>query len=367
MQYRAMQAIEACRTERLGGHIERCDSCEQLRYHYHSCRNRHCPKCQTLAKERWLAVRRAELLPVPYFHLVFTLPHELNALAQGNTRVIYALLFEAVSATLIEFGANPRWLGGSIAATLVLHTWGQRLDQHLHLHGLVAGGALGAQDQWIRPRHGFLFPLTALSMVFRGKFLAGLARACERNAIRFGGSTAALAEPRERARFVAGLRSKPWVVYAKQPFAGPEQVLDYLGRYTHRVAIANNRLVSVTDTAVRFRYKDYARGNQRKVMTLDPQEFIRRFLLHVLPAGFMRIRHYGLLANRAKGVKLAAARAALDYQPPSAPATTESVEDFWLRVTALDIHQCPHCKTGRMRVVGPISLLQARAPPQRPP
>ena len=361
-----MAAIEACRTERLGGHIERCDTCERLRYHYHSCRNRHCPKCQTLAKERWLAARRAELLPVPYFHLVFTLPHELNALAQGNPRVIYALLFEAVSATLIEFGANPRWLGGRIAATLVLHTWGQALDQHLHLHGLVAGGALGAKGQWIHSRRGFLFPVEALSLVFRGKFLAGLARACDSNAMRFGGSTSALAEPRERARWVAGLRAKPWVVYAKRPFAGPEQVLDYLGRYTHRVAIANSRLVSVTDTEVRFRYKDYAHGNQRKVMTLEPQEFIRRFLLHVLPAGFMRIRHYGLLANRAKGEKLAAARIALDYPPPSAPAKAESVEAFWLRVAALDIHRCPHCKVGHMRVVGSISAPKARAPPQPP-
>ena len=362
-----MTAIEACRTERLGGHIERCDACERLRYHYHSCRNRHCPKCQTLAKERWLAARRAELLPVPYFHLVFTLPHELNALAQGNPRVIYALLFEAVSATLIEFGANPRWLGGAIAATLVLHTWSQTLGQHLHLHGLAAGGALGTHGQWLRPRRGFLFPVKALSQVFRGKFLAALARACDSDVIRCGGSTAALAERRERARFMDGLRSKPWVVYAKQPFAGPEQVLDYLGRYTHRVAIANNRLVSVTDTEVRFRYKDYAHGNQRKVMTLEPQEFIRRFLLHVLPSGFMRIRHYGLLANRAKGEKLAAARSALDYQPPaSAPAKPESVEAFWLRVAALDIHRCPHCKVGHMRVVGSISAPKARAPPTPP-
>jgi hypothetical protein len=366
VQQRALRAIQACRTEALGGHIERCDTCEQLRYHYHSCRNRNCPKCQTRAKERWLAARRAELLPVPYFHLVFTLPHELNALAQGNPRVIYTLLFEAVSATLIEFGQNPRWLGGDIAATLVLHTWGQTLSQHLHLHVLIAGGALGASGQWIRARRGFLFPVEALSPVFRGRFLAGLARAFERNAIRFAGSTAALAEPRERARFVKGLRAKPWVVYAKQSLAGLEQVLDYLGRYTHRVAISNNRLLSVSDTAVRFRYKDYAHGNRRKVMTLDPQEFIRRFLLHVLPSRFMRIRHYGLLAARAKGKKLAAARVALGQSPPATPAKAESVEEFWLRVAALDIHQCPYCKTGRMRVVGTINAAQARAPPKRP-
>lgn len=366
VQQRALRAIQACRTEALGGHIERCDTCEQPRYHYHSCRNRNCPKCQTRAKERWLAARRAELLPVPYFHLVFTLPHELNALAQGNPRVIYALLFEAVSATLIAFGQNPRWLGGNIAATLVLHTWGQTLSQHLHLHGLIPGGALGANGQWIRARRGFLFPVKALSPVFRGKFLAGLAQAFERKTMRFAGSTEALAEPREWASFVNGLRATPWVVYAKQPFAGPEQVLDYLGRYTHRVAIANNRLLSVTETAVCFRYKDYAHGNRRKVMALDPQEFIRRFLMHVLPSGFMRIRHYGLLANRAKGKKLAATRAALGQPPPAATTKTESVEEFWLRVAALDIHQCPYCKTGRMRVVSTISAPKARAPPKRP-
>ncbi len=302
---------------------------------------------------------------MPYFHLVFTLPHELNVLAQGNPRAIYNLLFEAVSATLIEFGQNPRWLGGDIAATLVLHTWGQTLSQHLHLHGLIAGGALGANGQWIRARRGFLFPVKALSPVFRGKFLAGLTRAFERNAIRFAGSTAALAEPRERARFVKQLRAKPWVVYAKQSFAGPEQVLDYLGRYTHRVALSNNRLLSVSDTAVRFRYKDYAHGNRRKVMTLEPQEFIRRFLLHVLPSRFMRIRHYGLLAARTKGKKLAAARAALG-QPTPAPAKAESVAEFWLRVATFDIHQCPYCKTGRMRVVGTIKAAKARAPPKRP-
>jgi len=199
--------------------------------------------------------------------------------------------------------------------------------------------------------------------VFRGKFVAGLRRAFEGNALRFSGSTGALAEPRPRRCFLNSLYAQSWVVYAKQPFAGPAQVLDYLGRYTHRVAISNNRLVEVTDSVVRFRYKDYAHGNRRQVMALAPHEFIRRFLLHVLPTGFMRIRHYGLLANRAKGVKLAAARAALDQPPPSAPARTESVEDFWLRVADFDIHQCPYCKTGRMRVIGPIRRPQARAPP----
>jgi hypothetical protein len=304
-------------------------------------------------------------LPVPYFHLVFTLPHQLNTLAQGNPRAIYALLFEAVSATLIEFGANPRWLGGEIAATLVLHTWGQTLTQHLHLHCLVAGGALGGNGQWIAPRRGFLFPVKALSQVFRGKFLAGLTRAFDSGQIRFDASSSALAEACERARLIASLRAQPWVVYAKRPFAGPGQVLDYLGRYTHRVTISNSRLVSLTDTEVRFRYQDYAHGSRRKIMRLDAHEFIRRFLLHVLPSRFMRIRHYGLLANRTKTARLAAARAAL-HCPPAAPATVpETAEQLWLRIATLDIHRCPHCRIGRMITIGTIQPSFAHQP--RPP
>ncbi len=366
VQYRAMRAIENCRTEALGGHVERCNACGALRYHYHSCRNRHCPKCQTLAKERWLAARRAELLPVPYFHLVFTLPHELNALAQGNPRALYGLLFQAVSDTLIEFGANPRWLGGAIAATLVLHTWGQNLGQHPHLHALIAAGALAPDGHWITSRRGFLFPVKALSPVFRGKFLAGLKQLFSGGTLKLAGSSAPLADLPARCRLFNTLYEKPWVVYAKRPFGGPQQVLDYLGRYTHRVALSNSRLVSLTDTEVRFRYKDYAHGNRRKVLALEPPEFIRRFLLHVLPQRFMRIRHYGILANRAKREKLAQARNALDYQPAPQPPEPESVAAFWLRVASLDIHQCPHCKTGRMLVIGPISAPRARAPPSLP-
>ncbi len=367
VQHRAMRAIEACRTEALGGHIERCDACGLIRYRYHSCRNRHCPKCQTLAKERWLEHRRAELLPVPYFHLVFTLPHELNALAQGNPRAIYALLFESVSATLIEFGANPRWLGGEIAATLVLHTWGQTLTQHLHLHCLIAAGALTANGQWIRPRRGFLFPVKALSRVFRGKFLAALVAAFEANELKFAGTTAALADPPARRRLLAALRHHDWVLYAKRPLASPQSVLDYLARYSHRVAISNHRLLSVTDTEVRFRYKDYAHGNRRKVMRLEPQEFIRRFLLHVLPQGFMRIRHYGLLANRAKRAKLAQARAALNAPPAPPPAARETVEAFWLRIAHRDIPLCPHCRTGRLITIGTIPAAARITPRARSP
>jgi hypothetical protein len=360
VQDRALRAIAACRTVALGGHIAQCEACGQLRYSYHSCRNRHCPKCQTLAKERWLAARRAELLPVPYFHVVFTLPHGLNALAQGNPRVIYALLFKSASETLIEFGENPRWLGGEIAATLVLHTWGQTLEQHLHLHCLVAAGALHADGHWISSRRGFLFPVHALSQVFRGKFIAALTPAFASHQLQFAGTTEPLAQPHAQRHFIAQLRSTPWVVYTKQPFASPEHVLDYLGRYTHRVAISNNRLLSTDGTTVRFRYKDYAHGNRHKVMRLEAHEFLRRFLLHVLPAGFMRIRHYGILANRTKSAMLAAAREALNAPAPAQPVARESVEAFWLRIARRDIHLCSYCGTGRMIVIDTI------APPHTP-
>jgi hypothetical protein len=364
VQHRALRAIEACRTEALGGHVERCAACGRLRYSYHSCRNRHCPKCQTLAKERWLAARQAELLPVPYFHVVFTLPHTLNALAQGNPRVIYRLLFDAAARTLLEFGENPRWLGGEIGATVVLHTWGQTLNQHLHVHALVSGGALGADGRWIHPRGGFLFPVKALSQVFRGKFLAALKRAFDAGALALAGSTAALADAGSRAALFAALRAQPWVVYAKRPFAGPGQVLQYLGRYTHRIALTNNRLLSLDDETVRFRYKDYACGNRRKTMSLEAQEFIRRYLTHVLPHGFMRIRHYGLNGNRGKHHKLAQARAALNVpRPELVPTAPETIEAFWLRVAQLDIHQCPHCASAPMRRIG-VLLPRAQGPPR---
>lgn len=363
VQYRALRAIEACRTAALGGHLERCAACGGLRYSYHSCRNRHCPKCQTLARERWLAARQAELLPAPYFHVVFTLPHELNPLAQGNPRVMLRLLFDAAARTLLEFGENPRWLGGRIGVTMVLHTWGQTLTQHLHLHCLVSGGALGGDGHWIYPRRGFLFPVKALSQVFRGKFLAGLARAFDAGALALAGSTATLAAAGSRAALFTALRTHPWVVYAKRPFAGPEAVLQYLGHYTHRIALTNNRLVSVDDQTVCFRYKDYAAGNRRKVMALDAPEFLRRFLLHVLPTGFMRIRHYGLLGNRAKRHQLAQARDALNCPSPEpVRAAPETLEAFWLRIAQLDIHRCPHCASGRLHRIATLTP-RAHGPP----
>jgi hypothetical protein len=363
VQHRALRAIERCRTAALGGELRACDACGARRYVYHSCRNRHCPKCQSRAKERWLADRRAELLPVPYYHLVFTLPHELNALAQGNPQALYAMLFAAASETLVEFGENPRWLGGEIAATLVLHTWGQTLSQHLHVHCLVAAGALSADGVWIRARRGFLFPVKALSAVFRGKFLAALSRALQRGQLALAGGTAALGEPRAQRAFLAELRKHAWVVYAKRPFAGPEAVLQYLGRYTHRSALSNERLVSLEDAVVRFRYKDYAHGARRRVMALAAAEFLRRFTLHVLPRGFNRIRHYGLLANRNKRVLLAVARAALAVPEPVRESTApESIAAFWQRVAGIDITRCTHCGLGTLRVVAVLAP-QPHPPP----
>jgi hypothetical protein len=363
VQHRALHAIESCRTAALGGELRQCDACGMQRYLYHSCRNRHCPKCQTRAKERWLTARRAELLPVPYYHLVFTLPHELNPLAQGNPREIYTMLFAAAAETLIEFGRNPHWLGGEIAATLVLHTWGQTLTQHLHVHCLVAGGALSDSGVWIHSRRGFLFPVKALSVVFRGKFLASLDCALNQGEFALSGSTAALVESRQRKRLFAALRARPWVVYAKRPFAGPEQVLDYLGRYTHRTAISNDRLISADVKTVRFRYKDYPHGARRRVMDLQPVEFLRRFTLHVLPRGFNRIRHYGLLANRNKRRLLAQACKAL-HAPvarPQAPGP-ESARAFWQRVADFDIERCPRCQRGRLLLVAPLAP-HAHPPP----
>ena len=362
-QRRVMQAIKDCRTAALGGHLEACDRCGAEIARYHSCRNRHCPKCQTLAKERWVEARTAGLLPVPYFHLVFTLPHEINSLAQGNPRVIDNLLFQAASDTLQTFGRDPKWLGGEIGITMVLHTWSQNLSQHLHVHCLVTGGALGLEGQWISPRRGFLFPVRALSIVFRAKYLEALKGAFEAGQLDFAWETTALGEPSAFRAFLTKLRAKDWVVYAKRPFGGPEQVLAYLGRYTHRIAISNERLLACENGEVRFRWQDYAHGNKVKVMRLPVEEFIRRFLLHVLPKGFMRIRHYGLLANRHRTEHLTACRVALDAPTP-APAEPETVEAFLVRVLGTDPKRCPHCGQGRLLPVKRLPPLpRATGPP----
>ncbi len=361
IKVKAWRAILACRTAALGGHVETCEACGTTRHVYHSCRNRHCPRCQTRAKEAWLAARRCELLPVPYFHLVFTLPHDLNGLIGSSPRLLYETLFGAVSATLTEFAANPRWLGGTAAFTLVLHTWKQDLGRHVHVHALMAGGALSATGDWRRAKRGFLFAVKALSRVFRGKFVAALVRARDNGKLR----EQVMANDDWRD-LVARLHAHEWVIYAKQPLAGPEQVLEYLGRYTHRVAISNERIVGIGEAEVAFRVRTDATTGKKRTMRLKAGEFIDRFLMHVLPSGFKRIRHYGLLGPAAKAVKLAQARAALNAPVPD-PVVVESVQAFMRRVDRHEYLRCPDCGRGQFVPTAPIAPVRLRLPHLRGP
>jgi len=331
-QRRVLRAIGRCRTAALGGHVEGCDSCGHRRVAYNSCRNRHCPKCQGAARAKWMAAEQSTLLPVDYFHVVFTLPHDLNALIRVNQRQLYALLFRTAAATLLTFARDPKHLGGEPAITMVLHTWGQNLCEHAHVHCVVSGGGLSADSkQWCSTRRrGFLFPVPALRKMFRGKYLAGLDRLRRKGTLRFVGQSAELSETSHWQRLFADLRHTTWVVYAKAPFGGPEHVLKYLSRYTHRVAISNRRILFVGDGVVRFSWKDYADHNARKEMTLGAEEFLRRFLLHVVPRGFMRIRHYGLLANCRREQKLARSRELLGVAPPPPPPEPE-IDDLATR------------------------------------
>src|SRR5512139_2441706 len=317
-QLKVMSAIEQCRTATLGGHVLHCPACEHDEVAYNSCRNRHCPKCQASAAKRWLEARQADLLPVAYYHVVFTLPAPISAIAYTNKTVIYGLLFEIAAETLRTIAADPKHLGAQIGATLVLHTWGSALTHHPHVHGIVAGGGLApAGDHWVACKPGFFLPVRVLSRLFRRLFLDQLAAAHRTGQLQFFGEHAPLSDPTAFAAWLAPLRQQQWVVYAKRPFAGPKAVLAYLARYTHRVAISNSRLVAADDRGVTFRYKDYrAKGRTRhKTMTLGTDEFLRRFLLHVLPRGFHRIRHVGLFANARRKASLATLRDLLLAQP----------------------------------------------------
>ncbi len=326
VERRVMGAITACRTAALGGHVEQCDDCGTTRIAYNSCRNRHCPKCQGLARAKWLAERQAELLPVPYFHVVFTLPAPVAAIAFHNKAVVYAILFRAAAETLIAIAADPRHLGARIGITAVLHTWGQTLTHHPHVHCIVPGGGPSLDGaRWVACRPGFFLPVRVLARLFRRLFLRDLQNAYDAGRLRFSGPLAGLADAAAFNARVAELRRVDWVVYAKPPFGGPRQALAYLGRYTHRVAIANSRLLALEDGKVRFTWKDYRHAGAAKVMTLDATEFIRRFLLHTLPDGFHRIRHYGFLANgdrrdnldRCRRLIALDAAATLDPDPPA--------------------------------------------------
>lgn len=351
-QRRVMAAIEACRTAALGGHVEQCEDCGETRVSYNSCRNRHCPKCQGLARAQWLADRRAEVLPVPYFHIVFTVPAPIAAIALQNKARVYDILFKTAAETMRIIGADPKHLGAETGMIAILHTWGQTLTHHPHVHCIVPGGGLGADGRWVACRPGFFLPVHVLSRLFRRLFVERLQAAFDVGDLTFCGNLAALSEPRAFARYLAPLRRVAWVIYAKRPFGGAQQVLDYLGRYTHRVAIANGRLVTCESGSVRFRWKDYRTRNKSKVMTLGADEFMRRFLLHVLPDGFRRIRHFGFLANAHRTEKLRRVRAALDVPEP--PPITEAADyrERYAMLTGRRIDLCPCCG-GRMLDIGP--------------
>jgi hypothetical protein len=308
-QLKVLRAIQRCRTAALGGHRDQCSRCGYQAISYNSCRNRHCPKCQAQARERWLAARQRELLDTSYFHVVFTVPHELNLLALENARLFYKLLFTASAQTLLEIAADPKHLGAEIGVISTLHTWGQNLLLHPHIHCVIPAGGLSLDHRrWLRPRYPFFLPVKVLSRVFRGKFLAGVKRLHRRKKLQCAGPAAALAEPRQFAKLLRRLHRHDWVVYAKPAFGGPIQVLRYLGRYTHRVAISNHRLLAFDRERVIFRWKDYACGGKQGQMTLTATEFLRRFFLHVLPKGFVRIRHFGFLANRFRVSRLTLGR-----------------------------------------------------------
>jgi hypothetical protein len=353
-QRRVMTAIEQCRTAALGGHVEQCDTCGHQRISYNSCRNRHCPKCQSLARAEWLEDRRSELLTTRYFHVVFTVPQEIAAIAHYNKRPVCNILFSAAAETLRRIAADPKYLGAELGFFAVLHTWGQTLLHHPHLHCVVAGGGLSADgSRWIACRPNFFLPVRVLARLFRRLFLAFLEKAFDAKKLTFYGHLQPLRDRPAFQRHLAPARKAEWCVYAKPPFAGPEQVLAYVARYTHRVAISNNRLLAIDESKVRFHWKDYRNANQQKTMTLAANEFIRRFLLHVLPDGFQRIRYYGFLANRYREQKLARCRQLLAMPEPVLPDDQAAADyrDQYQKLTGTSLSECPACQRGCMVLI----------------
>jgi len=359
-QRRVMTAIELCRTAALGGHLEECDQCGYQRPVYNSCRNRHCPKCQGLARARWLADRQAELLPVGYFHTVFTLPHELNDLLAANPRPLYNLLFQCAAQTLQAFGSDPLYgLGGQLGFTAILHTWDQKLLYHVHLHCVIAGGALAANgSRWLPARANYLFPVRELSGAFRARYLRGLRQLFDQGRLRFPGRLQAHADAGAFATFLEPVASKDWVVYSQPPFGGPAKVLEYLSRYTHRVALSNHRLRAVGEGSVTFRYRDRREHNRQKELILSAEEFIRRFLLHITPPGLCRMRHYGFLSNRVKQEQLKRCRTLLGPSA-SAAATNPALLTLPAWLSETDVKCCPECGHGKMIAI-------ERLPEERP-
>ena len=367
-QRRVMGAIECCRTAALGGHVERCDACGHLRIAYNSCRDRHCPKCQSLARAQWLEERQAELLEVEYFHVVFTLPEPIAALAYQNKKLLYDMLFHASAQTLRTIAADPEHLGAEIGFLTILHTWGQNLLHHPHVHCVVPGGGISPDgSHWIGCRPGFFLPVRVLSRLFRRLFLEALHKSFEAGALQFFSNLEPLRDKAAFAAYLAAAGNTEWVVYAKAPFGGPAQVLRYLGRYTHRVAISNNRLLGLEDGRVRFLWKDYKHEGAKRVMNLTAEEFIRRFLLHVLPEGFQHIRSYGFLANRYREAKIALCRKLLGTPKPACDELTETLDyrDRYERLTGISLRDCPVCGRGHMVCIEsfPAGSFPRSAPP----
>jgi hypothetical protein len=363
---RVMRAIEVCRTAVLGGHKDQCDHCGHLEISYNSCRNRHCPKCQTLRKERWIQARSEDLLPIEYFHVVFTIPSELNPLVSMNPKIMYDLLFRSVSETILKLASDPEHLGATVGIIGILHTWGQNLMDHPHVHCIVTGGGLSSDgSHWVSCRKGFFIHVRVMSALFSRKFLGLLKNSFESGDLVFPGSISHLQEPRAFKSFKSLLYHKKWVVYCKPPFDGPKGVLQYLGRYTHRIAISNNRILAIRDGTVSFLWRDYADNNHLKTMTLKAGEFIRRFLLHVLPARYVRIRHFGLLANRRRKNNIALCS---EYLGTGKTVTKEKIkQETWqeqlLRICGIDVTTCPVCQKGRMFRVALLLPYRCNSPP----
>lgn len=351
-QHKVMNAIKNCRTSVLGGHIYQCDHCSALHCSYNSCRNRHCPKCESFKAAKWLEDRQAELLPVPYFHVVFTLPHAVNNLVLYNKKMLYNLLFEAVWETLKTLGEDKNRLGGLMGMIAILHTWGQTLSQHNHLHCIVPGGALSQSGKW-KSAKKYLFPVKVLSKLFRGIFVSKLRLAHEQGGLVLPTQLTETLTANGFDELLNQLMKVNWVVYAKPPFAGPEKLLNYLGRYTHKIAISNHRIISVDEEAVTFKWRDYSDNNQEKVMRLKPDEFIRRFLSHVLPDGFMRIRSFGFLSNASKVKKVKQIQTQLKYTPKKAEEKRDTAS-LMLELTGNDISLCPYCKQGKLKRIQEI-------------
>lgn len=352
-QYKAVNAIRNCRTAALGGNVQRCACCHAEFNTYNSCRNRHCPKCQALAKARWLAARQAELLPVEYFHVVFTLPHELNFLAGYNQTIIYNIVFKAAWITIHTLGKDKKRLGGLMGMLAALHTWGQVLLQHIHLHCIVPGGAL-TDKEWLSAKPGFLFPVKVMSKMFRGVFVKLLRQAYENNELKLQGAVANLNQPEIFTDLLNLLMKKEWCVYSKRPFNGANGAVDYLAKYVYKTAISNNRILSCENDKVTFNWRDYSDRNKVKSMALDAHEFIRRFLSHVLPIGFIRIRSFGFLANSCKTKKIPQILGLLNQKPAISTEEKESTDTLMLRLTGIDITLCPKCKTGKLQIIKTI-------------